>query len=153
MSRDSRVGISSCEKRFAAVRIEIEQNSRQMKGFVHIERSPSLHLKALLPGLFVPKFVPPKKAQTGCVDGKGAKNGRLEQARRRGPRPFYGRPRGGGVARELLAWGEARILDEMIQSEMAMEGRMRENFAVPSEVNQTMLSDLLGKSGYKERDW
>ena len=41
----------------------------------------------------------------------------------------------------------------MIQSEMAMEGRMRENFAVPSEVNQTMLSDLLGKSGYKERDW
>lgn len=34
-----------------------------------------------------------------------------------------------------------------------MENHMREYFATHSEVEQTMPLDMLGKSGYRDRDW
>ena len=41
----------------------------------------------------------------------------------------------------------------MIRSKVAIEDDMRESFAAFGEVEQTRLLDLLGKSGYKNRDW
>lgn len=45
------------------------------------------------------------------------------------------------------------ILDNMIQSKVIMEDRMREHFATLTEAEQTMLLDSLGESGYRDRDW
>lgn len=45
------------------------------------------------------------------------------------------------------------ILGDMIRSKVAIEDDMRESFAAFGEVEQTRLLDLLGKSGYKNRDW
>lgn len=45
------------------------------------------------------------------------------------------------------------ILDDMIRSKVAMEDDMRDGFAELSEVEQTQLLDMLGESGYKDRDW
>lgn len=45
------------------------------------------------------------------------------------------------------------ILDDMIRSKVALEDGMREHFAILSEVEQTLLLDSLGASGYKDRDW
>ena len=41
----------------------------------------------------------------------------------------------------------------MIRSKVAMEDNMRDSFAELSEVEQTQLLDMLGESGYKDRDW
>ena len=50
--------------------------------------------------------------------------------------------------------GELReILDDMIKSKVAMENDMRDNFAELGEIEQTQLLDMLGESGYKDRDW
>ena len=45
------------------------------------------------------------------------------------------------------------ILGDMIRSKVAMEDDMRESFAALGEVEQTRLLDMLGESGYKDRDW
>lgn len=45
------------------------------------------------------------------------------------------------------------ILNDMIRSKVAIEDRMREDFAAKGEVEQTVLLDMLGQSGYKDRDW
>lgn len=45
------------------------------------------------------------------------------------------------------------MLDDMIRSKVALEDSMREHFATVTEVEQTMLLDSLGASGYKNRDW
>lgn len=45
------------------------------------------------------------------------------------------------------------ILDDMIAASAAIENALREEFAKLGEVEQTMLLDSLGTSGYKDRDW
>lgn len=45
------------------------------------------------------------------------------------------------------------IVDDMTWSKVAMENHMREDFATRNEVEQTMLLDMLGKSGCRDRDW
>lgn len=45
------------------------------------------------------------------------------------------------------------ILGDMIRSKVAMEDDMRESFAALGGVEQTRLLDMLGESGYKDRDW
>ena len=45
------------------------------------------------------------------------------------------------------------ILDDMIRSKVAIEDHIREDFARLGEVEQTMLLDMLGKSGCGDRDW
>lgn len=45
------------------------------------------------------------------------------------------------------------ILGDMIRSKVAMEDAMREHFATLGEVEQTMLLDMLGNSGFRGRDW
>ena len=44
------------------------------------------------------------------------------------------------------------IVDDMTRSKVAMENHMREYFATRSEIEQTMPLDMLGKSGYRDRD-
>ena len=46
-----------------------------------------------------------------------------------------------------------QILDDMRTTAVAAENAMREDFATLSEVEQTMLLDLLGASGFRDRDW
>lgn len=41
----------------------------------------------------------------------------------------------------------------MVRSKVALENDMREHFATLGEVEQTVLLDSLGASGYKDRDW
>ena len=48
---------------------------------------------------------------------------------------------------------KAQICNNMIASSVAIEDAMRDEFAELGEVEQTMLLDMLGKSGYKDRDW
>ncbi len=45
------------------------------------------------------------------------------------------------------------IVEDLTRSKVAMENHMREDFATRSEVEQTMLLDMLGNSGYQDRDW
>ena len=45
------------------------------------------------------------------------------------------------------------ILGDMIRSKVAMEDAMREHSATLGEIEQTMLLDMLGNSGCKDRDW
>ena len=46
-----------------------------------------------------------------------------------------------------------QILDDMRTTAVAAENAMREDFATLGEVEQTMLLDLLGASGFRDRDW
>lgn len=46
-----------------------------------------------------------------------------------------------------------KILDDMIAASAAIENALCEDFAKLGEVEQTMLLDSLGTSGYKDRDW
>lgn len=45
------------------------------------------------------------------------------------------------------------ILDDMVASSAAIENALREEFAKLDEVTQTRLLDMLGTSGYRDRDW
>ena len=45
------------------------------------------------------------------------------------------------------------VLDDMIRSKVAMKDDMRESFAKLGEAEQTKLLDMLGQSGYKNRNW
>ena len=45
------------------------------------------------------------------------------------------------------------ILDELIESKVAFEDAMREHFSSLGEEEQTRLVDMLGESGYRDRDW
>lgn len=45
------------------------------------------------------------------------------------------------------------IVDDMTRCKVVMENRMREDFAKRSEVEQTILFDTLGNSGYGGGDW
>ncbi len=46
-----------------------------------------------------------------------------------------------------------RILEDMRRTSAAIEDRMRERFARLDEPAQTRLLDMLGESGYRDRDW
>ncbi|MGO4861793.1 hypothetical protein ACTQ5N_07040 [Atopobiaceae bacterium Sow4_H2] len=44
------------------------------------------------------------------------------------------------------------VLDEMIESKVAIEDSMREDYPTLDEMTQTRLLDSLGSSGYRDRD-